>query len=188
MRKRLAVVILDDVSADRLTWTLINSANDGRQFAGYFYAQALASLVLDYPQSAIPNIGSFELENIGWPLPGQQCEIHRINHSEMGLSFHQVELSIRDVPRAPGFLEALNALARVLQGRTTPLPGFVEDMREKGLLAVRSDLDGLLRGPPPVRPAAAYPPQSRVTSRPGSGPDSILCGGGCSRSGCRRSR
>ena len=58
----------------------------------------------------------------------------------MRLCFHLIEFGICDVPGAPGFLETLNALSWVLERRIAPFPGFVEDVREEGLLAVRSDL------------------------------------------------
>ena len=56
------------------------------------------------------------------------------------MCFDLVEFGICDVPGAPDFLEALNPLAGVLERRITPFPGFIEDMGEQGLLAVRSDL------------------------------------------------
>lgn len=53
--------------------TLVNSGDDGRQLAGDFHAQALASLVLDNPERAVTNIRPFQLQHVGWTLFGKQC-------------------------------------------------------------------------------------------------------------------
>ena len=49
----------------------------------------------------------------------------------MCLGFDLVEFGICDVPGTPGFLEAFDPLARVLEGRITPFPGFIKDVREQ---------------------------------------------------------
>ena len=66
----LAVVVLDEVSADCPPWPLVDSGDGGRQFAGNLNAQACAGLVLHDPKSTIPNICALQFEQISRALAG----------------------------------------------------------------------------------------------------------------------
>lgn len=54
-----------------------------------------------------------------------------------------LELLVRHVAVAAGFLEALNPLVWVGRGRVAPFPGLVEDIGEEELLSVGAHLGGV---------------------------------------------
>ena len=75
------------------------------------------------------NVGSFEFQHIGWPLPDEQSQIHGVDHWAMSVCFDLVEFSILDVLGAPGFFEALLTLAWVLECGVTSFPRLIADVR-----------------------------------------------------------
>ena len=101
----LPVVVPDQEVAAPLRRPCADPGDHVRQFAGDLDAKAHAGLVLHEPRCAIPDVRSLDLQHLCRSLPGQQRQIHGIDHPEVSVASDLGHLGCRMEVDALAILE-----------------------------------------------------------------------------------
>ena len=138
--QRLAVVILDQVGTLPNSGPSLDALHHFGQLSDDLNGSLCPGLVLRHEQCAIPNVGAHDLQHVGRPLAGQECEVHRVAHGRVCLVAHGLEFFIGDVPISASLGETFYTLAGVRRVGVAPFAGLVEQVAQQGLLTVGAGL------------------------------------------------